>query len=473
MAAILTPEQRQQISQQLRGRILNVIPAASYQMDRLLSLADITLSDTTQTAAMECGPQPVLHLNGEFVQKYCQRDEHLMMLVMHELYHLILGHTRLYLRLTQAHNIVFDAVINALLCQQFRDPVYPEFFQKLSRADRFPGSLLRPPKGWPSQTIYRRGISEPEKKVMDLLYGQHSETVTYHEIMKLLENQLSPDSKRDCVLLGDHSGQNGEGLGDQTAEEDDLVNGILREVTSGWPDQANLGTGRGDGSRVFDWLAPKARSPRAEFLAALMKLLRKAAVLPADPHTPYAWRLKPAAQSSQTVIPDLRDRLAEGRRDLYGQAPLFYNIEVPIQRKRWSPRDTTHVYIDVSGSMNDCLPWLVGALEPLIRKGIIRLFAFSTVVSPMDRGQGFQSRIHNTFGTNINCVLEHLVGYRIACTPAKVLVLTDGFFGNPKLEFLIEIKSRRTKILVGLIGSKIYHNLTDSFDLVYQLPPLK
>ena len=142
-------EERQKTSQALRQRILNTLPAASYQMEQFLSLTDVTLSNDTQSAAIECGPQPTLLLNEAFIAKYCRRDEHLLMLVLHELYHVIFGHSSLFPRLTQAHNIVFDAVINALLCQQFRDQVYIEFFQKINSTARFPGRLPRPPKGWP------------------------------------------------------------------------------------------------------------------------------------------------------------------------------------------------------------------------------------------------------------------------------------------------------------------------------------
>ena len=44
-----------------------------------------------------------------FIDKYCKTDEHLFMLVMHELYHKILGHTTLFGKTTIIENIVFDA----------------------------------------------------------------------------------------------------------------------------------------------------------------------------------------------------------------------------------------------------------------------------------------------------------------------------------------------------------------------------
>ena len=72
-------------SDHLRFRIFNVLPAAGYQMDRLLQLMDVVESDLRRTACVECRVKPRMHLNPEFVEEHCQRDEHLFMLVMHEL----------------------------------------------------------------------------------------------------------------------------------------------------------------------------------------------------------------------------------------------------------------------------------------------------------------------------------------------------------------------------------------------------
>ena len=72
MITTMSPEERNRVSRELRSRVLNVLPAATYQMDRFLSLVDITVSDITQTAAMECGPQPVLHLNHEVCRNVLQ-----------------------------------------------------------------------------------------------------------------------------------------------------------------------------------------------------------------------------------------------------------------------------------------------------------------------------------------------------------------------------------------------------------------
>jgi hypothetical protein len=54
---------------------------------------------------------------------------------MHELHHVLLGHTKLFQRLSTADNIVFDAVINSLLCRMFPQPAYVACQQE---TDQFP-----------------------------------------------------------------------------------------------------------------------------------------------------------------------------------------------------------------------------------------------------------------------------------------------------------------------------------------------
>ena len=82
----------------LRERIFSVLPAASFHLDRLLQLLDIVESDRSPTACIECSTQPRLHINPRFLAEQCPQDEDLFLLVLHELYHVVLGHTRLQRR---------------------------------------------------------------------------------------------------------------------------------------------------------------------------------------------------------------------------------------------------------------------------------------------------------------------------------------------------------------------------------------
>jgi predicted metal-dependent peptidase len=133
----------------IRERIFNVLPAASYQMEKLFGLFDIEFSTKTETAAVECRTTPRLLLNKGFLEKYCQDDGDLFLLILHELYHVILGHTRLFPRVAPIDNIVFDAVINSMLSRTVGRTVGTSLFIRVNGYDSLPERLLRPPPGWP------------------------------------------------------------------------------------------------------------------------------------------------------------------------------------------------------------------------------------------------------------------------------------------------------------------------------------
>ena len=439
----------------LKTRIMNVLPAASYQMDRFLQLADVVLSDRTKTACVEVGPQPRLHLNADFVARHCRRDEHLLMLILHELYHVILGHTRLFPRTSTARNIAFDAVINAMLCRQLPEPCYTEFFQALNPWNAFPGCLLRPPPGWPERPKpLPRRASKKQREVVELLYGASPDAVTYGEILDLLEEEGLPKDGDACVLLGDHGAPNGDGESDSAAVRDDLVTGVLQRVVEGWPAEAELqDRTRGTSTRLLDFLLPPARTPRADFLVALRRLLDRAGVFQPKASSPRSWQMTDCVREASTVVPDWQDRHACAREALMGHAPVFYSVGRPSRRPRWQPRPQAHVYLDVSGSMVNELPWLVGALAPLLRRGAVRLYVFSTVVDEVKGARLAAAVLANTGGTDIDCVYRHVLGLPRPRTPRRVVVLTDGYTGAPGTELLVGWERRGIQLFVGLVAS--------------------
>ena len=136
----------------LADQILDVFPSGSYALSALLRLLDIVPSDTVPTAAVECRLQPRLLINPEFVDRHAETPEKLLMLVMHELHHVLLGHTTLFPRVTPVQNFVFDAVINGVICRMFPSTDHTSFLSDFYSDSRFPECLLRPPPGWPRRS---------------------------------------------------------------------------------------------------------------------------------------------------------------------------------------------------------------------------------------------------------------------------------------------------------------------------------
>jgi len=456
----------------VKSRIMNVLPASTYHMDRFLRLVDVTLSDECATACIESGPPPRMVLGKKFVATNCRTDEHLFMLVLHELYHVILGHNLHFKDFGIAENIAFDAVINSTLCHSFRDPVYVGFFEKTNSWKDFPGRLLRPPVGWLADKPWTlpEDVSTPEKRVLDLLYRNPPDTVTYSDILKLLEsNGIESLSRGDYVLLGDHDKRNNGQ--DADVVRNPLVKEILVDVTAGW-DQSDKFQGLTDAIKRFR--APKPKQPRMEFLKALRKLMSKAGILDARSYK-HLERKKVACKIEQnTVIPDPRDRTAPARKALFGRTPVLYRSQVKSSQPRWEPANKSHVYVDISGSMFEDLPWLLSAMDVLERKELCSIFVFSTAVDCPKRGRLLKDALQNTGGTDINCVFEHLLSFPKTKTPRRIVVLTDGYTGVPDKDLVNKFRDRRCELFVGLLGPEQFKICLEPYSkLIMAMPTLQ
>ena len=120
----------------LAARIYASFPVAQPAFSRLLHLLDIEATERgVPTAAVTLGGRSRLLLNPKFVAEKCPADCDLVMLVLHELHHVALGHTRLFARLTPAENWAFDCVINAQLCRLYPEPHHTALFRRSYRAD--------------------------------------------------------------------------------------------------------------------------------------------------------------------------------------------------------------------------------------------------------------------------------------------------------------------------------------------------
>src|ERR1035437_10840564 len=127
--ALLPADSNQHLCEQaLAERILDSFPSGSYALSALLRLMDIVESTSVPTAAVECRIQPRLLVNPQFVATHANTPEKLLMLVMHELHHVLLGHTSLCPRVTKVQNFVFDAVINGIVCRMFPKKEHTAFF---------------------------------------------------------------------------------------------------------------------------------------------------------------------------------------------------------------------------------------------------------------------------------------------------------------------------------------------------------
>lgn len=456
-------------SEELARRIVGCMPAGSYEMGALVRLFSIEATTSVPTAAVTCRVRPRLLINPDFVRDYCRTDEHLFLLVLHELYHVLLGHTRLYPRPTLLHNIAFDAIINASICRRLHAPEHRGFFEVANPALTLPSVLLRPPEGWPEDPHYEGPTREIRGFVRRLYPPQKPgggfpaiSMPTYGELLALLRAEAG--ALGGFILLGNHQ----EGGEDGEEVDTGLLSEIIREVAGHWPMPNQPGSAGGDGgqlrTRVGVPVTPPPH-PRKVFARILRRVLQRSeAAQPRRGTSPLE------AITGMGVIPNGGDRTAAARR-LLGLPSTLWQQNGLLPTPAHEALGTTHVYFDVSGSMSSLIPHLLGVLRPHVRRGEARVFQFSTSVVPMPLSDLAAGRVSSTGGTDINAVLRHA----LATTGLRrMLILTDGITGTPEPRLQAEAQIQRIRVHVVLPAeSGFREHLEGLAASIKVLPPLR
>lgn len=397
----------------LAARIYATFPVAQSAFARLLHLLDIEATAAVPTAAVTLGDPSRLLLNPEFVATHCPADHDLVMLVLHELHHVALGHTRLFPRLTPAQNWAFDCVINAQLCRLYPEPHHTALFRRYYRADAMPEALLRPPEGW--RTAPERWLPGEAGDVHRALYSDAS--VTYADLYRLLPTLMAGEGGGGTIaadrLLGDHRG---------AGEQSDIAPDVLREmrdILAEWPLVERIG-GRDQGG--------EAQSTRVDVGRALREAaatLRKAILAIADLGAGNRGAIERRDEEREGMLPyALRPQRADFVRQALGVPTLLHPARVVaagIVR-----REAVHVYLDVSGSMDAALPALYATLASL--PGLLhpQLHLFSTRIDDVDLRQLARGVRVSTGGTDIAPVTRHALEHQVR----RALFVTDGWVGT-------------------------------------------
>jgi hypothetical protein len=391
-------------------RILDAFPSGSYGLLALLRLLDIVETAEVETAAVECTSMPHLLINPQFVEAHAATPERLLMLVMHELHHVLLGHTRLFPRATPADNLIFDAVINALLCRMFPKPEHTSFFTDFYSDAHFPECLLRPPAGWqpsspaPVPPALEGEAMRPVQAVYQALYSETG--ASYQELFDVLRRGLPPAG--GVRLIGSH--------GAEPAELEGLVFDTVRSIVEHWPQPPDPIRGRS----WDDLLRLESVRVRRGNRRILRALIRKVA----GPKGSAVTNFQSAGPvAAVTPIPS-GDRRAVVLRAL-GTPLLLYRAESAGRvRER---RDRVHVYVDVSGSIADFKGALYGAV--LDCRDVVHpaVHLFSTVVHDVSFGELRNGECRTAHGTSIECVARHIQKHGVR----RAVLLTDGWVGQP------------------------------------------
>ena len=434
----------------LEERILECFPSGSYALSALLRLMDIVESDEVATAAVECRIQPRLLINPEFVSAHADTPEQLLMLVMHELHHVLLGHTTLFPTVTATENFVFDCVINALISRMFPQWDHTHFLTDFYSDREFPECLLRPPTGWNGSTVKQppRAICDLPNKVRgsvtEVYQSLYSETgVSYEEIYEVLPTLLPEDGLAGVPLLGGHAE---DGSKDGNIENrSPVLFDVVRSIVEEWPQPPDPIKGRsiGDVMRVSDVRLRSVPSNRTVLRGLLRKIGEKRS-------GGRIREIRDDAVLLPTPIPSL-DRRSIVMRSL-GTQSLLYSGDSTMRRGT-NVGNRVHVYVDVSGSMGGVINAVYGAVHDCREWVHPVIHLFSNNVSDAIPQEIRKGIVRSTGGTNIACVAEHMAtnSVRRAC------IITDGWVGKPGGRHFKTLA--RAKLGVAMVGERV--NLND------------
>jgi hypothetical protein len=425
----------------LAERVRQCVPLRHPAFGKLLQLLSIEATDTVATAAVTVGARSRMLINPAFVAQRCRTDAHLSMLVMHELYHVLLGHTRMYQRPTLAANWAFDCIINAQLCRLHPEVEFTSFFSACAAPEGL-WSLIGPPAGWPTAARYAPGaLGDVHRRLYD---DAGATTADLFALLDRVAVALDVDVDGADRLLGNHdadadAGAEAEGAdGSDPLHADPDLMAEVRRIVARWPMVERRG-GADDGGVTTHERSDLRRHGAAR--RAVRELLRAAAFgTDGGP-----WVRRPVETDVFTPLPQAGDRRAHLQR-LMGAEPLWWQGHLMQEGRQLAGQ--VAVYLDVSGSMAAWLPVLLEALTESAALVQWPLFGFSTQVHPVTRAELAAGRFRSTGGTHIGCVARHLVESRVP----RAVVITDGDVQAIPTALAERLRRARPRVRVGLLN---------------------
>jgi len=369
-----------------------------------------------------------LSYSPSFVAEYVSCKEDLFSLIFHELLHPMFGH---FIHGSgEIENIAADAIINGVIGVVYSDA---------SRG----GSLFRrfyPPNGITG--LIRAGSkmgNSRYSKVYDRLYpnGYYSASpLSTGELIQSLKILTPHVDLSGIVLLGSH-GQAGDGSKDGGTGIEGLpketLARIAEEIKRSAADRAGRMAGRSE--HLVSWLMEALRTHLSIRKALLQKFLTKRKI----DKFKELFQDRRVSVSPIPICPSKRDlvMLAAGANPCY-----FHNRATRAQKRDRG----LAIYLDVSGSVNEHLPKILGILRNL-RKEIKTIFQFSNKIVETSFESLLKGNIQTTYGTDFDCIAQSILERNFD----KAIVITDGY-ASMNEELKAQLKAHGLKALTILFG---------------------
>ncbi|MFM7730393.1 MAG: hypothetical protein ACKO6L_05100 [Flavobacteriales bacterium] len=421
----------------------------------LYSILDIQLTQHVRTLAVSLSAKPTLMINLDFCNQHVICENDMKCVIMHEFLHILLGHTIKIEKNTPLTNIAMDAIINALIHRKFGSE-YSQFFVDFYKNSQY-CPLLQPYLHL--DDIWFTDSDSPELdaelNVAALHKKIYSGAYSSDEVLEILE-YYAPyllNIPNDILLIGNH-GEFVEGDGEEkiSKENQDIIERIVVEV-GGIKDLMVF-----EAPDTPTGMSPERAMQNRNILKwkrgvypILMRCLSKDS---------NKMREKFGYEASFPIL-STQDRRATSKFLYSGLLPISSHTISHTLRDQ-----STSVYLDVSGSMNDEISALVNLILQLRQHVAWPLWSFSNEVYPakMERNA---IQFNTTTGTSIGCVFDHMRKEKTS----SAVIITDGYIEEIKPFMLRGINLKELNIIVTSSGScqpfkdrKIQH---------YQLPKLE
>ncbi len=369
-----------------------------------------------------------LRYNPGFADKYITTEEDLFCLVLHEIMHPMFGH--FIHNGGRLENLAADAVINASISLLFPGPSGEgSLFKRMYEPHGMEG-LLRP---------LSRMHDSRYSGLYDAFYGSRRGEIhlTTGEVIQSLKVLTPSTEVPEVLLLGSH------GTGKGKEQEASGLNGLPSEALSRIADDlrsaaklpGNRGAGYGENVYTLFLDAIKAHLSIRKALLGKFATQRKVDRFRREVHRPAI---------TVSPIP-----LHPSKRDLVllaaGIVPFHYHNRA--QRVAVKERGLA-VYLDVSGSVNEHLPEIIGVLRNL-RRELATIFLFSNRVIEVPFKALLAGHVQTTYGTDFDCIAESIIERNLD----KAVILTDGH-ANLAGDKQTELKKRKLLALTILFGGK-------------------
>lgn len=408
----------------------------------LLTLAGWEFDSEVPTLAVTLGETSVLKVNPKFLETWCTTDNMAKAAVLHEFLHLLLGHTLRFTFIDDAHNIAFDAVVNAIIHRQMGGS-YSVLFANYYKNSTGPLALLRPPGfiGYDrEEDPLHRGLYDGTvvaDDILDLLDELQDRTALAKRAHRLARRNSGPDaqggevSRReelgfpDCI--GNHNRR--ESVGDLPSNVQQAMESVLRSTHG---NELGRQLSRNDAlrNRVFAVsVSPLQNQWKRAARAALQACLDDAAV---------SQQTSPGAAVSRLPVLSTTDRRGFLR---VGWSPFLPESDHHLTGLQRS--GAAQVYLDVSDSIREELRELVQLLHSFRGQIARPLWTFADTVARARFEHGVLVT-RSSDGTNIHAVLEHVAQTR----PPAALIVTDGVLGSISKEYLEACHATRLCALV-------------------------